>query len=95
MQGYLIVYEKPDYSIEYKTVCHRPQIKVGEQNSYRWKVLDIKILYKGKVISKEAYKKELYKQSKLKELIYFTHNINIKKLLEFFIILLLLYYFTH
>lgn len=95
MHGYLIVYEKPNNILEYKTLCHKPQYKIGESNQYGWKVVDIKILNKGKALTPEEYKKVINKFSKFQEIIYFIENVNIKKLLEFFIMLLLLYYFTH
>lgn len=95
MRGYLVVYERPNSKIEYKTLCHKPQLKVGQSNQYGWKVIDIKILNKGKALTEEQYKKELYKSNRFRNIVYLVDNINIMKLLEFSFLLLLLYFFTH
>lgn len=91
--GYLIVYKKPNGKIIYRGSSSYNTARVGDYNHFGWEVIDIKRLYKGKTYSSEEYNNLLSRKRKFNDFVSVITNINIKKLIEIFVLLLLIKFY--
>ena len=86
---YLILYER-NGDLFYRYRKSKPQYDIGSYTSMGWKLLDIKYLKSGKALSYNDYSTTLQIKSRVVDMI---HKIDIRKIVEFLTIILVLKYF--
>lgn len=85
--NYLVLYEKNNGDMIYRYRKSKPQYEVGSITSMGWKLVDIRKLYNGSVISEYNYNELINK--KLMLMNYIT-KLDLKKIIEIIIILYML-----
>lgn len=88
--GYMIIYRKPNGEVIYRANSNYNACRVGDTNRFGWEVIDIRRLYKGKTYSAEDYNNLLSRKMKIQNLIRTISNIDIKKLIEVIMLLLII-----
>lgn len=84
---YLVLYEKNNGKLIYRYRNSKPQYEVGSITSMGWKLVDIRKLYNGSVISEYNYNELINKKLMLMD--YIT-KLDLKKIIEIIIILYML-----
>lgn len=79
---FLVIYQKSSGELIYRTRTSRPNYKVGDRTSMGWKVIDIKNLYKGNIITSYAYRQEIARKNFIKDAINKLMNLGSKQLLN-------------
>lgn len=67
--NYLIIYQKYNGDLLYRSVKGYPHYHKGDTTSMGWKVLDIQKMYKGKIYSLAEYDNRLCKRYNIKKLL--------------------------
>ena len=73
---YMVIYQKYNGDILYRTTKNRPIYNKGDKTSMGWKVLDIKRLYKGKCYSTYEFDNILDRKKMVHDILYhFNKNV--------------------
>ena len=79
---FLVIYQKSSGELIYRTRTSRPNYKVGDRTSMGWKVIDIKNLYKGNIITSYTYRKQLARKNCINDVILKLSNLGSKQVLN-------------
>lgn len=86
-----MIYQKSNGTLIYRTSKTKPIYNIGQTTSMGWLVLDIKRLYKGKLLSSSEYDTLVMKHLDLKNKTTLLYKIDMGRVIETIIILLLIY----
>jgi len=86
-----MIYKKGDGSLIYRTSKTKPIYSIGQTTSMGWLVLDIKRLYKGKLLSSSEYDTLVMKHLDLKNKTTLLYKIDMGRVIETIMILLIIY----
>lgn len=88
---YLMIYKKSDGTLIYRTSKAKPHYNIGQTTSMGWLVMDIKRLYKGKLLSTYEYDTLVIKHLDFKNKTSLLYKIDMGRVIETIMILLLIY----
>lgn len=89
--NYLIIYQKKDNSVIYRTSKTKPKYSIKDETSMGWIVLDIQKLYKGKLYSQSEYDLLIANRMKLRDITTLLNKIDFLKMLEIMIVSVMMY----
>lgn len=88
---YLVLYEKSNGVLFYRYRKSKPQYEIGSYTSMGWKLLDVKKLSSGKVLSANDYSTLLDKRNRV---VGYLRTLNYSRIAEFILFFALLKYYV-
>ena len=86
---YMIIYQKNNGDMLYRYNKNKPIYKKGDTTSMGWKVIDIKRMDKGNILSLPDYRAKVEESLKLNRFNYLINNLDISKLIQLLLIYIL------
>lgn len=83
---YMIIYQKNNGDMLYRYNKNKPIYKKGDTTSMGWKVIDIKRMDNGNILSLSDYREKVESRLKLNRLNYLVNNLDFNKLIQLILI---------
>lgn len=83
---YMIIYQKNNGDMLYRYNKNKPIYKKGDTTSMGWKVIDIKRMDNGNILSLSDYREKVESRLKLNRLNYLINNLDFNKLIQLILI---------
>ena len=83
---YMIIYQKNNGDMLYRYNKNKPIYKKGDTTSMGWKVVDIRRMDNGNILSLSSYREKVESRLKIDRFNYFINNLDISKLIQILLI---------
>lgn len=83
---YMIIYQKHNGELLYRFNKNKPYYKKGDTTSMGWKVVDIRRMYKGNLLTLSDYRTKIDFKSKIRHYIYLFQKSEFYKLIQIVLI---------